>query len=153
MISKKSGLFQKLIVGAAGLLALCWAGSLYAQSGLVTLDPYEIKKRIVGDQNFDVTGLWQALGISARLETVYPRNKAGDDFTLSLLESEITSEEIRLAHSIGELTCASFLRFNNVPLRRLAARSNDRRRLWLKRYFQECEPSAARNSLMEVLGK
>lgn len=342
MDSGKSGLFQKLIVAAVGLLAFCWAGDLHAQSGSITFDPYEIKKRIAGDGDFNVADLWQTLGISARLETVYSRmgivpddpaifekcrncqaeihplkwpgkaetilalkiyqdmgfcrfllfrqiriskpgkaywqfightdhdfsryylpkhrteklgsgyyfvinaqgasgtgvsleyerwyeltsdgikevlslpvrghecagvtslcrtfsahvekaklsnlhvrivfkvqykgnrflvdgksfediflfaeqknavyvrNKTDSDFTLSPFESEITAEEIRLTYSIGELSCKDFFHFNSVPLKRPSVRSDDRRRLWLKRYLQECEPSAARNHLMEV---
>lgn len=84
---------------------------------------------------------------------VYVRKKAGGDFTLSPFDSEITAEEIRQTYSIGELTCTDFLRFNNVPLRRLTAQPDDSRKLWLKRYLQECEPSAAGNNLMAVPAK
>jgi hypothetical protein len=84
---------------------------------------------------------------------VYVRKKAGGDFTLSPFDSEITAEEIRQTYSIGELTRTDFLRFNNVPLRRLTAQPDDSRKLWLKRYLQECEPSAAGNNLMAVPAK
>jgi len=86
---------------------------------------------------------------ATRKKAVYVRDKAGNDFTLSPVESEMTAEEIRLTYSISGLTCEDFLRFNSTPLRRLTAQPDDSRKSWLKRYFQECELSTDGKNLME----
>lgn len=89
---------------------------------------------------------------ATRKNAVYVRDKAGNDFTLSTFESEMTAEEIRLTYGINGLTCEDFLRFNGAPIKRLTAQPDDRKS-WLKRYFQECEPSADGKKLMEALTK
>jgi hypothetical protein len=37
------------------------------------LDPYDIQRRITSEADYDVAGLWRALGIDSELATVYPR--------------------------------------------------------------------------------
>jgi len=73
MFTQKRSIFQILILITAGLLMLCRVEDLYARSASVKNDPYGIQKRITGQHDFDVVGLWQDLGISPKMETVYPR--------------------------------------------------------------------------------
>ena len=55
------------------MVVLCATGHIYAQTAPVRVDPYEIRRCIAGNPDFDVAGLWQTLGISAKLDTVYSR--------------------------------------------------------------------------------
>lgn len=61
----------RLIFVTGAMLVLCASSHIFAQTAPVRMDPYEIHRRIARD--FDVAGLWQTLGISARLDTVYSR--------------------------------------------------------------------------------
>jgi len=83
-----------------------------------------------------------------RRRAVYVREGPLRDYVLSPLESEITSEEVRRVHGIGDLACGDFIRLHHGDLERFAAEAGSDEKAWLKRYLSGCEPTPERERLL-----
>jgi hypothetical protein len=83
-----------------------------------------------------------------RRRAVYVREGPLRDYVLSPLESEITSEEVRRVHGIGDLACGDFIRLHHGDLERFAAEAGSDEMAWLMRYLSGCEPTPERERLL-----